>query len=145
MASNSPAGSPVIPALRYRDAHAAIAWLERAFGFKAKAVYEGPDNTVAHAELTLGSGMIMLGSASNPGPQAHLIVHPDEIGRRSTHAVYLIVADATTTHETAQSAGAEITMALAEMPYGGKAFGCRDLEGYLWSVGEYDPWAQPGS
>jgi len=27
------------------------------------------------------------------------------------------------------------------MEYGGKAFSVQDPEGYLWSVGEYDPWA----
>jgi uncharacterized glyoxalase superfamily protein PhnB len=32
-------------------------------------------------------------------------------------------------------------MELKEMEYGGKAFSVRDPEGYLWSVGEYDPWA----
>ena len=31
-------------------------------------------------------------------------------------------------------------MELKEMDYGGKAFSVRDPEGYLWSVGEYDPW-----
>ena len=145
MASNPSVGSLVIPALRYRDAHAAITWLQHAFGFTAKEVHDGPDNTVAHAELTLGSGMIMLGSASNQGPQAKFFAQPDEIGGRSTHSVYLAVPDAAATYETAQAKGAEITMPIAEMPYGGKAFACRDLEGHLWSIGEYDPWAQPGS
>ena len=28
------------------------------------------------------------------------------------------------------------------MDYGGKAFSVRDPEGYLWSAGEYDPWAE---
>jgi uncharacterized glyoxalase superfamily protein PhnB len=32
-------------------------------------------------------------------------------------------------------------MELKEMEYGGKAFSVQDPEGYLWSVGEYDPWA----
>jgi hypothetical protein len=27
------------------------------------------------------------------------------------------------------------------MEYGGKAFTVKDPEAYLWSVGEYDPWA----
>jgi len=57
-------GSTIIPCLRYRDAQAAIDWLQRAFGFHAQAVYADGD-TVFHAQLTFGSGMIMLGSASN--------------------------------------------------------------------------------
>jgi uncharacterized glyoxalase superfamily protein PhnB len=27
------------------------------------------------------------------------------------------------------------------MDYGGRAFTCRDLEGHLWNIGTYDPWA----
>ncbi len=134
--------SSVIPGLRYRDAHAAIDWLVRIFGFTAQAVHDGPDNTVAHAQLTLGGGMIMLGSASNDRWNQEL-VQPDEIGTRSTQSLYLRVTDAAPLYENAKAAGAAIVLELTEMPYGGKAFGCRDLEGHLWSIGEYDPWQAP--
>ena len=52
----------VIPALQYRDAPAAIDFLCMAFGFEKKAVYEGEGGSIAHAQLTLGNGMVMLGS-----------------------------------------------------------------------------------
>jgi uncharacterized glyoxalase superfamily protein PhnB len=52
----------VIPALQYQDAPAAIDFLSKAFGFEKKAVYEGEGGSIAHAELTLGNGMVMLGS-----------------------------------------------------------------------------------
>ena len=133
-------GSVLIPSLRYKDAHAAIAWLEKAFGFVRHAVYDGPDGTVAHAELTLGSGMIMLGSASNPGPNAKFYATPAEIDGRVTSPLYLIAADCEPVYANAKAAGAEVVMELKTMDYGGKAFTVRDPEGYLWSVGEYDPW-----
>src|SRR5208337_5667082 len=57
--------STVVPALRYNDAPAAIDWLCQVFGFERHAVHEGPDGTIAHAELALGGGMIMLGSTRN--------------------------------------------------------------------------------
>jgi uncharacterized glyoxalase superfamily protein PhnB len=53
----------VIPALQYQDAPAAIDFLCRAFGFTKNAVYEGEGGSIAHAQLTLGNGMVMLGSA----------------------------------------------------------------------------------
>jgi uncharacterized glyoxalase superfamily protein PhnB len=53
----------IIPALRYRDATAAIEWLCKAFGFEKHAVYAGDDGVIEHAQLTFGNGMIMLGSA----------------------------------------------------------------------------------
>jgi uncharacterized glyoxalase superfamily protein PhnB len=55
------------PALRYTDAHAAIDWLVAAFGFERQVVYEGPDNTVAHAQITLDGAVLMLGSAREGG------------------------------------------------------------------------------
>src|SRR5215813_13138665 len=48
--------------LRYRDAERMIGWLCDAFGFRAQAVYEDGSDGIAHAQLTLGDGMIMLGS-----------------------------------------------------------------------------------
>ena len=134
-------GSRIIPGLRYRDAHAAIEWLVKVFGFVAKAVYDGPDGTVAHAELTLGAGMIMLGSASNGGAWAGQMILPEEIGGRETQAPYLVVADAEAVYRAARAAGTRMVQELEAKEYGGKAFSCRDLEGHLWSVGEYDPWA----
>ena len=132
--------SAVIPTLRYRDAHKAIAWLQEAFGFTAQAVYDGPDGTVAHAQLTFGNGMIMLGSAGNGGEWAKHMAHPDEIAGRSTVGICLIVTDAAAVYATAKAAGAVILQDLADMDYGGKAFNCKDLEGHMWSIGEYDPW-----
>ena len=52
----------VIPTMRYRDAPAAIEWLCKAFGFEKHLVVPGPGGTIAHAQLTCGNGMIMLGS-----------------------------------------------------------------------------------
>ena len=133
-------GSALIPSVRYRDAHAAIAWLEQAFGFERHAVYDGPEGTVAHAELRFGNGLIMLGSASNKGPLAQLYATPCEIGGRVTSPLYLVTPDCVPVWERALAAGAKAVMELREMEYGGKAFSVLDPEGYLWSVGEYDPW-----
>lgn len=135
--------SSIIPGLRYRDAHQVIDWLVRAFGMEKQAVFDGPNGTVAHAQLTFGNGMIMLGSASNGGVLSTLMMHPDETGGKETISLSLIVSEAEAVYTTATAAGAEIVQQLAEMPYGGKAFACRDLEGHLWSIGEYDPWATP--
>ena len=41
--------STVIPAMRYRDANAAIEWLCKAFGFEKHLVVPGENGTVAHA------------------------------------------------------------------------------------------------
>ena len=135
--------STVIPALRYRNALAAIEWLCSAFGFQKNAVHMGEGDAVAHAQLTFGNGMIMLGSvpkAADPTVFGKLIAQPDEIGMRETQSACLIVSDADAIYATAKAAGAEMVMDLREMDYGGKAFTYRDPEGHIWSIGTYDPW-----
>ena len=134
-------GSTLIPSLRYRDAHAAIEWLCNVLGFHKHSIYEGSGHTIAHAELTLGNGMVMLGSASNPSPYPEHIAHPDEVGGRSMAPVYVLVPDCNPVYARVQASGAEILMDLRTMDYGGQAFGVRDAEGYHWALGEYDPWA----
>ena len=133
-------GSMIIPSLRYKDAHAAIEWLVRAFRMQKQAVYDGPDGTVAHAQLTYGTGMVMLGSSTNASPHGHLYATPAAIGGRVTSPLYLIAEDCEAMYASAKAAGAEVVMELTTMDYGGQAFTVLDPEGYLWSVGQYDPW-----
>lgn len=137
-------GSTVIPSLRYHDALKAIEWLVRVFGFTKQAVYEGPNNTVMHAQLTRGAGMLMLGSASNAGVFANLSIDLKETGMRETVGLSLTVSDdeCVTMYERVKREGVEIVQELMSPDYGGKAFGCRDLEGHIWWVGSYNPWAE---
>ena len=118
----------VIPTFKYDDAHAAIDFLERAFGFARKNVFEG-DGMVHHAELTHGRGMVMLGSVGAGDPQFET--------KRSS--VYVIVPDADVAYERAKGAGAEITRELQDTDYGSREFAARDPEGNVWSFGTYDP------
>ncbi|MGH8037000.1 MAG: VOC family protein [Stenotrophomonas sp.] len=139
MTAPTPTGSTIIPCLRYRDARAAIAWLERAFGFKAQAVYAEGD-IVYHAQLVHGAGMIMLGSVDNGGEWGKLVVQPDEVGGRETQSACVIVADPDAHYARAVAAGAELAIDIADQDYGGRGYACRDLEGHLWWFGSYDPW-----
>jgi uncharacterized glyoxalase superfamily protein PhnB len=131
----------VIPCLRYRDAPAAIEWLCSTFGFNKQAVYPNSDGTIAHAQLTFGNGMIMLGSAVEKANEwGKLIKQPDQIGGAETQSAYLIVADTDVLYARAKAAGAQIVIDIKDEDYGGRGFSCRDIEGHLWSFGTYDPW-----
>ena len=130
--------STIMPSLRYRDAPAAIDWLCQVFGFTRHAVYAQPDGSIGHAELTLGGGMIMLGSEKN-----------DEYGRgfksqaetgAETRSAYIVVADVDAVFARAQSSGALIVRPLQDTTYGSREFTVKDPEGHSWSVGTYDPW-----
>lgn len=116
----------VFPTLRYRDANAAVEWLQRGFGLEPKAVYRGDDGTVHHAELGLGDGLVMFGQQRDDG---------------STHGIYVVVADPDAHHARALAAGAQITRAPEGMDYGSREYSARDPEGNVWSFGTYDPYA----
>ncbi len=119
-----------------------IDWLCNAFGFEKHAVHADGD-TVHHAQLTFGNGMIMLGTANSEGAWGERIVQPDEIGGRETQSPCVIVADADANYASAKAAGAEIIDEISSPEYGGRGYSCRDPEGHLWYFGSYDPWMKP--
>ena len=129
----------IVPTLRYRDAHAAIGWLERAVGFRRHFVVPDGEGGVAHAQLTFGSGMIMLGSARED-EFGQMQRPPESADAPVSQSPYVIVTDVDAHHARAVEAGADIVMPLEDKGYGGRGYGCRDPEGNLWSFGSYDPW-----
>lgn len=137
---NSNIRSTLIPCLRYRDAHAAIAQLGKVFGFTEKLIVPGDNNAIRHAELALGNGMIMLGSESDSNEYGRLTGAPVP-GSRHPQSIYAVVPDADAVYERVRAAGMEVVMPIKDEDHGGRGFTCRDLEGHIWSVGTYDPFA----
>lgn len=131
----------IIPSLRYRNAPAAIEWLCQAFGFERHLVVPGENGTIAHAQLTFGNGMIMLGSV-NDNESGRLMKQPGEIGRAETQTSYIVVPDADAHYARAKAAGAEIVLDIVDHGYGGRGYTCRDLEDHIWSFGTYNPWGE---
>lgn len=127
--SNSPT---LYPCLRSRDARRTIAWLGEAFGFHEVAVHDGPEGSVAHAELGLGNGVLMLGSARED---------PSNPWSGATFGLYVHVEDVDAHCARARAAGAEILREPADTDYGAREYSCRDPEGRLWSFGTYRPTA----
>lgn len=71
------------------------------------------------------------------------MTQPDQVGGAETQSAYVVVSDADAVLARAKAAGATIVMDIKDEDYGGRGFGFHDLEGHLWSVGTYDPWAPP--
>lgn len=119
----------IFPCLIYDDCHSAIAWLEKAFGFERHVVYPGPEDTVAHAELKLGAGMVMVGSGK------------EAFARKSPQMIYVCIDDSDGLFHRAKAAGAEVVRELTDTDYGSRDFAVRDREGNLWNFGTYLPGA----
>jgi uncharacterized glyoxalase superfamily protein PhnB len=106
---------------------AAVEWLSRAFGFEPIADHVGEDGRVIHAELRLGSGVVMLSSAVDGAAPAE------------NEGVYVALDNVDAHYERAKSAGAEITRELADTEYGSREYGAKDPEGHNWWFGTYRP------
>ena len=120
----------IFPALKYRNAPAAIEWLGRAFDLRSRMQMAGPEGAIAHAELQLGPGCVMLGSMGKPDEQNPWSTEP---------GVYVYVQDVAVHYARALAAGATIVRELHDTSYGAREYSARDLEGKLWSFGTYHP------
>jgi uncharacterized glyoxalase superfamily protein PhnB len=126
----------IYPTLRYDDARAAVAYLTGTLGLVEQHVSTGDDGTVAHAELSFGDGVVMLGTRRR-GQDAF------DTGRA---VLYLALdsADAVDAHhDRAVAAGAEVVLELVDQPYGSREYAVRDPEGNIWSIGSYRPQVKP--
>jgi uncharacterized glyoxalase superfamily protein PhnB len=130
--TSPPAGSPqIIPQLPYQDVLAAIDFLERAFGFveRRDARIEHPGGV--HAEMEIGSGLIMLG-----GPGGHGAFPPKLEGNPST-LLMVYVDDIDGHFERARSAGATIVAELEDKFFGDRVYEALDREGHRWSFHQH--------
>ncbi|QPP09514.1 glyoxalase [Streptomyces bathyalis] len=121
------------PTLLYKDAKAAIAQLEEAFGFRRVAVYEADDGSVMHAEMSYGNGAVMVGTKGREG------VFSEAMRGAGTVGIYVVVQDVDAHCTRAREAGAEILMEPVDQDYGSRDYLARDLEGNVWSFGTYAP------
>jgi uncharacterized glyoxalase superfamily protein PhnB len=114
--------------LRYPDAALAVDWLERAIGFQRAAEIPDEAGRMAHAELRLGSSVLMLGPEmpNSEWPDARQVVHlrvddPDAHFARVSKCRPVVVRQPQTA------------------PYGARFYAVRDPEGFLWWVSNYRP------
>lgn len=119
------------PVLTYEDAHGAIEFLERAFGFESKEVHEGDNGGVAHAELGFAGEVVGLSSVSEGDPR-----FSQGAGRTT---VYVVTEDPDSVFARASDAGAEVVMEPTDQDYGSRDFAVRDPEGNIWAFGTYNP------
>jgi uncharacterized glyoxalase superfamily protein PhnB len=124
----------VWPALRYKDAEAALTFLKDAFGFEEALVVrgeEGDTRAVHHAELKwpLGGG-VMFGSTSYTDDD-------HDIFPEGPVSIYVVTDQPDALLERATKAGAEIVLPIKDEDYGSRGFTAKDPEGNLWTFGTY--------
>jgi uncharacterized glyoxalase superfamily protein PhnB len=120
------------PSLLYRDAEAAMDWLEHTLGFVRREDHRDDDGNVQHAELSLGSAIVMVGSAG-AGRE------PFRSVPAGASLVYCAVDDVDALYERARVAGADIPLEPTDTDYASRDFTVRDPDGNLWAFGTYRP------
>ena len=134
MPSNPPEGVPQIyPRLAYRNPSAAVAWLERSFGLveRPEARLADDHGEIILTEMTLGKGVVMIGSAGS-----HKLESPTVVGA-ITQMVIAYVDDVDAHFARAVHAGATVEMELQDQPWGDRRYEALDLEGHRWYFAEH--------
>lgn len=120
------------PAVYYRDPKAALAWLERAFGFETTMAIEGPPDQPAmgHYEMSCaGGGRIVIGAG-----WADWTRSPANADSANTQSVLVQVASGIDDHcERARAAGAVIAEEPVDEFYGDRKYRAFDPEGHCWT------------
>jgi uncharacterized glyoxalase superfamily protein PhnB len=122
--------------LRYDDARAAITFLTGTLGFAEQHLSTSEDGSVAHAELSFGDGVVMVGTRRGEQDQY-------DTGRAVVYLALESEEAVDAHHDRAVAAGAEVVQALVDQPYGSREYAVRDPEGNIWSVGSYRPQVKP--
>jgi len=124
----------IFPLLRYDDARAAVRSLCETFGFVELFSVPESGPIVRHAQLRLGTNVVMLGSVRPDEAMAS----PRTLGA-ATQALCVYVEDLDAHFERARAAGAEITSPIQATDFGAREYHARDLEGHPWTFGTYRP------
>jgi len=111
------------------DVKAAINFYQKAFGFEKRAVMNGPDGKIAHAELALRGTVIMLGP-ENPERGARSL---KSLGG-SPASLYLYAENADKVTAKAVKLGATAQGPVMDMFWGDRCGTIIDPEGYMWMI-----------
>ena len=124
----------IFPILRYEDAREAIRSLCATFGFIELFSVPESGQIVRHAQLRLGTNVVMLGTVRpDDGMTSPLLLGG------STQALYVYVDDLDAHFERARAAGAQIVSPPEETDFGSREYHARDVEGHLWTFGTFLP------
>lgn len=121
----------IVPYLLVPDGAAELDFLERAFGAEEKLRVPGNDGRgVMHAEITVGSGLVML--AEPPSADASSFLPPDGLSAVGIMVRVATPAEVERLYGQALQAGGTSDVAPRDEPWGARFAGIRDPAGHRW-------------
>jgi PhnB protein len=127
----------VIPMLDYENGPAAMDWLAEAFGFQEITRLVGEDGVLSHGEMRVGSGRIMLATAS-PAYESPKHHRQHCTQARLWSAVpwvidgVLVYVDNVDEHFARAKQASAVILSELEDGYPGRRYRAEDLEGHRW-------------
>ncbi len=123
----------ITPHLVVRNATEAIDFYAKAFGAEAKGVHKTPDGRVMHAELRIGNSVLFL---ADEFPGMGNCGSPQTLGGSSV-VLNLYTNNVDQLFKQAVSAGATVTMPLANQFWGDRYGQIKDPFGHSWALGQH--------
>lgn len=118
----------IVPYLSYEDGREAIEFLCDAFGFKQNIANYDDTGTLVHAELTMGNGVLLMGT---------------EKRAKGSPGLYVVVDDVDAHHARSAAAGATLVYPPEDTEWGTRRYRVKDPEGHEWTFGTYQPETEP--
>ena len=121
-----------ISSVVYRDQRAAMAWLEKAFGFEVSELLVDGQDKILHAEMSFGDGVVMIGSEWFTWTRS-----PAAVEGMNTQRIHVRIDSDVDAHcARARAAGAVIVKEPEDQFYGDRTYIARDLDGHHWSFAQ---------
>lgn len=120
--------------LFYQDPRAALAFLEKAFGFEPVMLISDAGGALVHSEMRYGDGVIMVGTEWSADRQS-----PRSLGGRTTQNVHVQLGDDIDIDAhcaAAARAGAVIEADPEDQFYGDRTYRAKDPEGHIWTFAQ---------
>jgi PhnB protein len=121
----------ITPYICVSDGAGAIEFYKKAFGAKESQIHKTPDGKILNAQLKIGDSMVLL-SDEFPGSDVR---SPLSVGT-STVTLHIYTKDVDKLWDQAISAGARITMPLANQFWGERYGQLADPFGHRWSMSQ---------
>ena len=132
MSAPIPRRPAFISSVIYKDNRAALAWLQRAFGFDAAEVLVDSRDNIVHAEMSHGDGVVMISNEFVDWARS-----PSSVGGTNTQRIHVRVEKDIDAHcERARQAGATIAMEPSDQFYGERCYVAIDPDGHRWTFSQ---------
>lgn len=130
--TDTPHRPAFIPAVIYQDNRAALKWLRDAFGFEVSELLTDAQDNIAHAEMSHGDGIVMIGNEWTDWSKS-----PASVGGKNTQRIHVRIERGIDEHcARARQAGATIAMEPSDQFYGERSYIAVDLEGHHWTFSQ---------